>query len=159
MDFQTRIKYKEYELIHSAGNGTGKRLSVFDLADKVNKSHSYLCRISSLTEDIPFPLELAVPIMKLKNNFNLLSLIAEECGYAIVKLPKKKLPRKEETELAAAYQNICSNASSAFITFLNKPDQASLEQLLTAMQTVIASSIEAREYAQTVSDRQLKLDF
>lgn len=81
MDYQTRLKIEQHKLVH------GKGATVYKLADHLMKSHSYVCRISSMTEDVPFPAELEVPAMKFKKNFGVLRLKAWECGFALVKLP------------------------------------------------------------------------
>jgi hypothetical protein len=77
MDFQTRLKIKQHQLVHSGP------ANVYDLADKLCKSYNYICRISSLTEDVPFPSELEVPAMKIQKNYDLLQLkaLSESCKY------------------------------------------------------------------------------
>jgi hypothetical protein len=151
MDLNSRIKIKEQELIH------GKGLTIFELADKLNKSYSYLCRIASPTEELPFPLEIALPAMKLKKNYGLLELMAWECGFALVKLPKTAATKKDENELAASYQKAVSEAVSAVIHFFEESSNNNYKNVTEKIQTAVSESLTVKKYCDKKASKQLEL--
>jgi hypothetical protein len=151
MDVNTRIKIKEQELIH------GKGITVFDLADKLNRSYSYLCRIASPTEELPFPIEIAVPAMKLKKNYGLLELMAWECGFAIVKLPKVAATKKDENELTAGYQKAVSEAVSAVIHFFENPSDKNYKHVTDRIQQAVSESLTVKKYCDKKASKQMEL--
>jgi hypothetical protein len=152
MDLNTRIKTKEQELVH------GKGMTIFELADKLNKSYSYLCRISSPTEELPFPIELAVPAMKLKKNFDLLKTMALECGFALVKLPKATGTKGEKTEIAADYQEALSKVVPLLLEFFTSTNEENFRKINSALEEIVAKSLGVKRYVNKIATAQLELD-
>lgn len=152
MDFTTRIKTLENELVH------GKGITVYELADNLNKSHNYLCRISSIFEELPFPIELAVPAMKLKKNYNLLKFIAQECGFAVVKFPRPVTKKGDEVDMVSGYQKLGSQAIDAVMTFFADPSGDNYIAACNLLREVACESISIEKYVEKKFDRQLSLD-
>jgi hypothetical protein len=151
MDTATRLKIEEQKLIH------GKGITVFELADKLNRSYNYLCRISSMTEELPFPVELAVPAMKIKKNYGLLKTMAWECGFALIKLPRAGKSRKEETQMAADYQKACSNAINAVIHFFEEPTEENHAKVEKSIIEATSEGLAVKKYADKKASKQLEL--
>lgn len=151
MDNYTRIKTLENQLVH------GKGLTIYELADKLHKSHSYLCRISSPTEDLPFPLEIALPAMKLKKDYNLLKYMALECGFALVKIPKISKSRKEENEMVSDYQSLAADTVKSLLEFLSHPDKNNYEKVNDKLQGIISESLAVKHYVDKKASPQLEL--
>ena len=152
MDLNTRIKIKEQELIH------GKGMTIYELADKLNKSYSYLCRISSPTEELPFPVELAVPAMKYKKNYDLLKTMALECGFALVKLPRTTGSKGERTDIAADYQESLSKVVPLLLDFFTSQNEESFRKILKALEEIVAKSLAVEKYVCKIAKGQLELD-
>jgi len=152
MDFTTRIKTLENELVH------GKGITVYELADKLNKSHNYLCRISSIFEELPFPLELAIPAMKYKKNYDLLKFIAQECGFAVVRFPRVATKQGEEIDMVSAYQKLGSESIDAVLEFFANPSGETYAKACDLLRDVAAESISIEKYVEKKYDRQLSLD-
>ena len=152
MDFTTRIKTLENELVH------GKGITVYELADKLNKSHNYLCRISSIFEELPFPLELAVPAMKLKKNYDLLKFIAQECGFAVVRFPRVTANKKDEVDMVSGYQKLGSEAIDAVLDFFANPSGDNYIAVCDLLREVASESISIQKYVEKKYDRQLSLE-
>lgn len=151
VDLLTKLKMKEYDLVH-----TGKP-DIFKSAEAVNKSYNYLCRISNLNEDLPFPIEIAVPLMKLKKNYKLLELIANECGFALVKLPRVATAKGEENEIVSEYQTEVSEAIRTLIKFFAEKDQGNGDQAEEKLNTVVKRSLSIVKYIKKVLKGQLSL--
>lgn len=152
MDFQTRLKTEEHILIH------GKGPTVYKLADHLMKSHSYICRISSLTEDVPFPAELLVPAMKFKKNYNVLKLMAWECGFALVKLPGRvKLDKREDHLISADYQKAASEAVDSLLDVLNKLDEKSYAKFDKNFKKIVEKSLSIKKTIDKKASKQLEL--
>lgn len=152
MDLLSRIKIKENELVH------GSKKTVYELADHVNKSHNYLCRISSVSEDLNFPIEIAVPLMQFTKNYDLLKLVSWECGYAPVKLPGKlKAAKKDENEMASDYQHATASACSLLIVFINNPSLENHNRLENALKNIVEESLKIKNYAAKKISRQEEL--
>jgi len=151
MDTLTRIKTLENELIHSKGP------TIYELANSLNRSHSYLCRISSTTEELPFPLEIALPAMKLKKNYNLLRFMALECGFALVKVPKPVRTRGEETEMVSHYQTLAAETVRELLNFLANPERKGYEKVTGLLNGMVSESISVRLYIDKKASPQLEL--
>ena len=152
MDYQTRLKTEQHILTH------GKGPTVYELADHLMKSHSYICRISSLTEDVPFPAELLVPAMKFKKNYNVLKLMAWECGFALVKLPKRvKLDKRDDHLISADYQKTSSEAVTALLNVLENLDEESYKVFEQKFKTVIEKSLSIKKTIDKRATKQLEL--
>ncbi len=152
MDLTSRIKIEVQKLIH------GKGITVFELADKVNKSYSYLCRIASLNEELPTPLEIILPAMKIKKNYGLLKLMAWECGFALVKMPKPAKSKKEETEIAANYQKATSEALQAVLRYFEEPTRENYEKVSNKLMHATREGLAVKKYCDKKADKQLELD-
>jgi hypothetical protein len=154
MDFITNIKIEEHKLVHSSRSKT-----VYELADHLGKSHNYLCRMSSLTEDIPFPVELAVPAMKFMKNFDLLKMLNWECGFAMIKLPGKAKTKKDENEMTAEFTDACATAMKALVTFLNETTEENYLAFDKAIQNAVQVSLAVQQYCKKKSSGQFNLEF
>ncbi len=155
MDINTRIKIETQKLIH--GKGKGKPVTVFELAEKVNKSYSYLCRIASLNEELPTPIEVALPAMKIKKNYGLLKLMAVECGFALVKLPKPAKSKKEEAKMTQEYQKACNAAVGALIEFLEEPTEENHRKIEEAIINATSEGLAVKKYCDKKASKQLEL--
>lgn len=151
MDFTTDLKIEHNKLIH---NG---RLKPYELADLVARSHNYLCRISSLTEDVPFPSDLEDRIMDLQRYYGPLELKARRHGFALVKLPRVKMSKGEENELANEYQHASADAVKNLIEFIKHPDPKSYKALINSMDSVIEKSIGLSKWAAKKASKQLEM--
>ncbi|MBP8975078.1 MAG: hypothetical protein KBG83_00015 [Bacteroidetes bacterium] len=151
MDTNTAIKIKTQELIH------GRGMTVYELADKVNRSYSYLCRIASPTEELPTPLEIILPAMKLKRNYDLLKFMSWECGFALVKLPKPAMSKKDENDLVADYQRAVTEAISALLNFLENPIEESYRIVEQKIVEATEQGIAAKKYCEKKSKQQLDM--
>lgn len=152
MDFQTRLKIKQHELVH------GKGPTVYELADHLQKSHSYICRISSITEEVPFPSELLVPAMKFKKNYDLLQLLAWECGFALVKLPGKvALDKREDNLISADYQKTSSIANNALLDVMAHLDEKSLKVFDESFKAIVEKSLSIKKTIDKRATKQLEL--
>ncbi len=152
MDFQTKLKIKQHELVH------GKGKTVYDLAEHLCKSYSYLCRISSLSEDLPFPSELEVPAMKFKKNFDVLQLKAWECGFALIKLPGRvKMDKSEKNKMVADYQKTSNEAISALLDVLEEMTIASYHRFDKAFHNVVEKSLSVKKTIDKEANKQLEL--
>ena len=151
MDLTTNIKQETNKLF------LGKGITLFELANKVNKSHSYLSRIASLHEDLPTPLEVVVPAMIVKKNFNLLQMLNWHCGFAMVKLPRTKMIKKDETELAGDYQQAASEAANNLIKFLNEPTKDNYKNCTTSLKKITEESIAVKKFVDKKASNQFEL--
>lgn len=151
MDTLTRIKTLENELIH------GKGKTIYELADMLGRTHSYLCRISSLTEELPFPIELALKAMKIKKNYNLLKYIAMDCGFALVKLPKPANSKKDENDIAADYQKAVSEAVTAVLRFFEQPTAENHAIVSKKLLDATSEGLSVKKYCDKKADNQLEL--
>ncbi|HOV99260.1 MAG TPA: hypothetical protein PK595_06790 [Bacteroidota bacterium] len=151
MDRNSIIKLKVQELIH------GKGATAYELADMVNKSYSYLCRIANPSEELPTPIEIVLPIMKFKKNYKLLEYMAWECGFTIVRLPRNAQNRKDETEMAANYQKAVSDAMQAVIEFFEVPNQNNYGIVSERLMRAIQESITMKKYCDKKSSNQMEL--
>jgi len=152
MDINSTIKLKVQELIH------GRGMTVYELADKVNRSYSYLCRIASPTEELPTPLEIILPAMKLKKNYHLLEYMAWSCGFALVRLPKVAANKKDETELAAEYQTAVSDAVNALLKFFDNPTKQTYENVKQALIDATQQELTIKKYCEKKMRNQLELE-
>jgi len=151
MDTLTRIKTLENELIH------GKGKTIYELADMLGRTHSYLCRISSLTEELPFPLELALKAMKIKKNYSLLKYMAMDCGFALVKLPKPAKSKKDENDVAADYQKAVSEAVTAVLRFFEQPTEETHSVVSKKLLDATSEGLSVKKYCDKKADNQLEL--
>lgn len=142
MDFTSRIKIEEHKLIH------GKGKTVYECADHVSRSYSYLCRIASPTEDQPFPIEVAVPLMKFKKDFALLETMAWECGFVLVKLPKAVMPKLEESEMIQSYQTTLSETISSLLNCVKNPSNKGREHCLNKLKETVKESLSIKKYVE-----------
>lgn len=152
MDLNTRLKIKEQQLIH------GKGITIFQLADQLNRSYNYLCRISSPTEELPFPIEIAIPAMKIKKNYDLLREMALECGFMLVKLPSIRKSKKDETQMTAEYQMACSEAINAVIRFFENPTEANYQKATDGIMTATSEGLAVKKYCDKKASRQMELE-
>lgn len=142
MDFFSRIKIEEHKLLH------GKGKTVYECADHVNRSYSYLCRIASPTEDQPFPLEIAVPLMKFKKDFGVLEAIAWECGFVLVKLPRAIMPKMDESEMIQDYQHTINETVNALISCVKTPGSKPLEKCTAHLKETVTKSLSIKKYVE-----------
>lgn len=151
MDLLSRIKMEEHKLIH------GKGKTVYDCADHVNRSYSYLCRIASPTEDQPFPIEVAVPLMKFKKDFSLLQTIAWECGFVLVKLPKTIMPKIEESEMIQDYQSTLNQTVTSLINCVKNPSARDCEHCVHRLKETVEKSLSIKKYVEKKCSKQEEL--
>ncbi len=160
MNFQSRIKIKEHELIHGQGKNSGKNKTVYDVAEVCNKSYPYVCRISSLTEDVPFPVGMLVPAMKLKQNFDCLELIAWECGFAIIPLPKKvKMQKGDVNQMAATYQKTSSDAVQALLDVIDNLNPDTYKKFEDQFKQMVQNTLSVKKTIDKKASKQLELEF
>lgn len=152
MDLNTRLKTAMNLLIHSRGG-------ICEAADIVGRSSNYLYRMSSPTEDVPMPIDVVVTLMRHRNDYSILRMIANDCGHALVKLPKVGLKRGDETEIAAEYNHVLSSAGKSVIAFFNKPTPANYDTAAKALNAVITESIGVKRTVDKKHSRQMELEF
>lgn len=148
MDFLSKIKIAENNLIHSRGK------TIYECADHVQKTHSYLCRIASLNEELPFPIEIAVPLMKFKKNFELLKAISIECGFIPVKLPRGKTSRGDELRVINQYNQSCNLAITALMDFLENPCDENMNKVDACLIDVIQQSVAIKKLCEKKNSKQ-----
>jgi len=151
MDFASDLKIQHHALIH------GGRLNVYQLADAVGRSHSYLCRISSPTEDVPFPSDLEDMIMDLQKNYEPLHLKAARHGFVLVKIPNTKMSKGDENELVTDYHNAAAKAFNDLSDFVKEPDQKQLKKLLESLNLIIGKSAGISKWAKKKASKQLEI--
>jgi hypothetical protein len=151
MDFATDLKIAHHNLIH------GGRLNVYQLADAVGRSHSYLCRISSPTEDVPFPSDLEDMIMDLQKNYEPLHLKNARHGFASYKIPNAKMSKGDENELVSNYHKAAASAFNDLSDFVKQPDQKQLKKLLESLNTIIAESVGVSKWAAKKASKQMEM--
>ena len=153
MDINTRVKIETQKLIH------GKGITIFELAERINKSYSYLCRIASPTEELPTPIEVVLPAMKIRKNYGLLKLLAWECGFALVKLPRPAKSKKEEMKMTQEYQKACNDAVGALIEFLEEPTDENHQKVEEAVIQATREGLAVKKYCDKKASKQLELPF
>jgi hypothetical protein len=151
MDFASDLKIEHHKLIH------GGRLNVYELADAVARSHSYLCRISSPTEDVPFPSDLEDRVMDLQKNYGALQLKAQRHGFVLVKIPNSKMSKGDENELVTNYHKAAASAFNDLSNFVKQPDQKQLKKLLESLDTIIAESVGVSKWATKKASKQMEM--
>lgn len=151
MDRRTRIKIAVNRLF------LGKGKTIFESADHVNRSYNYLYRIANLNEDVPCPIEIAIPIMKFKNNFELLEAIAWECGFVVYKIPFAKIKKGDEQKMASDYQAATVHAVQALLKFVEEPNEARYDIVSNALKSVISESAGIKKYIDKKHSRQEEL--
>jgi len=159
MSFQSTFKIKQNELVHGKGRNSGKNKTVYELADHVCKTHSYLCRISSLNEDLPFPSELLIPAMKFKQNFDCLQLMAWECGFAIVPLPKKvAMCKGDDNQMAADYQKSATDAVRALLDVIGDLSPETYQRFEKKFTHMVQDTLRVKKTIDKRATNQLELD-
>jgi len=157
-DFLTALKLAQYELIHSRGRGP-KDITIFNLSAKLTRSYSYLCRISSLTEDLPFPSELEVPAMKIKNNFDILRLKAIECGFVLCKMPRTKTKKGDENIIISEYQVNYSETINALYKFFQEPTSDNFNHTIQLLNNILSETCEIKRWVEKKHSNQIELEF
>lgn len=149
------IKELQYELIHTPAKG----VSVDDLAKHCLKSKNYLYRISSPTEDLPFPLEIAHEAQRLKKNVKLYQYLVNDLGYALYKLPAgTQISKKDENSMAAEYGNAASCAYSSLTELLQNPTSKELyKRFNDAITKIINQSVSVKKYCDKKVQKQMEL--
>jgi hypothetical protein len=155
-DFQTAIKIAQYDLIHSRVKG-GKDVTIFDLSNRLARSYSYLCRISSLTEEVPFPSELEVPIMKIKNNFNLLKIKAMECGFILCKIPKTVIKKGDENLLISEYQLCSIETIKSLLNFFQEPTEENYSRASESLSQILSETYGIKNIVDKRYSNQLEI--
>lgn len=154
MDFTTRIKIAANKLIFGKSK---KQVDAYDCADHVNRSYNYLWKIADLNSEHPIPLEVIIPIMKLKNNYELLELIAWECGGVFVKLPKVRTNKSDDYDVASDFTHATSEAMSALNKVIKHPTQRHLEECLEALRKCTSESVSTHNYIQKNKSKQFEM--
>lgn len=156
MDQITRVKQETNLLIYGKSKSKlGNTL--YEIADHVGKTSSYLSRIASLSEEVPFPIDLALKIMQLKKDTRFMSFLASEMDGVFVKLPKFKQSKQEESEMTINYQKAATEATSAFLDFIFNPNEAKLKECEEKLNKIIELSVNAKIYIKKKASNQLEL--
>jgi len=156
MDFTTRIKIAATQLIFGKGKGK-KQIDAYDCADHVNRSYNYLWKIADMNSEHPIPLEIIIPLMKLKNDYRLLELVAWDCGGVFVKLPKVRTNKSDDYDVAADFSFATSQAVTALNKVIKHPNQRNLEDCLEALRKCTAESVSTHHYIVKNKSRQIEM--
>lgn len=148
------IKTILYETIHR------NKKSVEQIADEIGISANYLYRAGLPLDEsgVKFPLDYLVPLMKATGNYAILEKIAWICGFLLVKEPKVKIPKIEEAELIADYQDATTLAVRCLKKFLDKPNEEHFNEVIDALQLVMTKSAEAKKYCNKHYSGQLEME-
>lgn len=157
-DFQTALKIAQYDLIHSRGKGS-KDITIFDLSNLLARSYSYLCRISSLTEDLPFPSELEVPVMKIKNNFDILRLKAIACGFVLCKMPRTKIKKGDENIIISEYQVNYSETINSLFKFFQEPTSENFNHTIQLLNNILSETCGIKRLVEKKYSNQIEFEF
>jgi hypothetical protein len=158
MHFMSDIKIAVHKLIF--GKGGGKRqFDIYELAEHVNRSYNYLTKIADPTKDHPTPVELLVPIMKLKHNFRPLEMMCWECGGVFVRLPKPAMSKGDELDMAAGYSVLASEVSALVTKAFKNPTNENLTECLAKLKTMTSESVSVHKYVEKKASKQFSLEF
>jgi len=147
------IKELQYELIHTPAKG----VSVDDLAKHCLKSKNYLYRISSPTEDLPFPLEIAHEAQRLKKNVKLYQYLVNDLGYGMFKLPGTAMSKKDENSMAAEYGSAASCAVKSLMEYIHTPTEQTHKKLSEAFSDLINNTVSVKKYCDKKASKQMEL--
>lgn len=147
------IKELEYELVHMPAKG----VSIDDLAKHVLKSKNYLYRISSPTEDLPFPIEIAHEVQRLKKNVKLYQYLLADLGYGMFKLPGTAMSKKDENSMAADYGSAASCAVKSLMEFIQNPTNETHKKLAEAFSELINNTVSVKKYCDKKVSKQMEL--
>ena len=148
-----RIKELEYELIHTPAKG----VNIDKLAEHLLKSKNYLYRISSPTEELPFPLEIAHEAQKLKRNVKLYQYLLLDLGYGIYKLPGTAMSKKDENSMAADYGTAASCAVKSLMEFIQTPTETTHKKLAESFEKLINETVSVKKYCDKKASKQMEL--
>ena len=147
------VKELVYELIHVPT----KSVSIDDLAKHVLKSKNYLYRISSPTEDLPFPIEIAHEAQRLKKNVKLYQYLLNDLGFGIFKLPGTAMNKKDENSMASEYGTAASYAVKSLMDFIQYPTKQTHERLQEAFSQLINNTVSVQKYCDKKIQKQMEL--
>jgi hypothetical protein len=153
MNYISVIKIKLNELVFGRSKSK-KDVTPYDCAEIVGKSYNYLWKICSMSEDHPFPMEYLVPLMKAKNNFDVLEQMARECGFVVVKLPKGKMARGEENEMVHEMQIAANKVVAAFMDFIKSGREEHSIQVIDLIMKDIQTKLSVKKYVEKRASRQ-----
>jgi hypothetical protein len=156
MDRVTRLKQEIHLLIYGKSK-TKEGTALYDLADHVGKTSSYLSRIANLNEEVPLPIEIALKIMQLKKRYGIIQFMASELGGVFIKLPKFKTKKHDENDMGSDYQKTAAEAVSAFIDFLYEPTKNNYLTCEKKLNKIIESSMGAKIFVQRKATNQEEL--
>lgn len=147
------VKELVYELIHVPT----RNVSIDDLAKHIMKSKNYLYRISSPTEDLPFPIEIAHEAQRLKKNVKLYQYLLADLGYGMFKLPGTAMCKKDENSMAADYGSAASCAVKSLMEFIQTPTNATHKKLQEAFSELINNTVSVQKYCDKKVSKQMEL--
>lgn len=161
MDFSTRIKMALASALYKKVVRNGQELNMSACASAVGKTLSHISRMISLSDDVPIQWEMATQIMKLKNDYTLLEVTADECGFVIFPKPKVARNKVEGGKIASAYQVVTSEAGDAVVKYFDLPDgmdEERYQRAIKALHAVIGQSVAVEKSVKKLGSEQLQLE-
>jgi len=152
MDHSTRLKIAHHKLIHEG------KYSINELADLVCRSENYLYKLASFTENHSFPSNLEDRLMELQGNYEPLKIKASKLGFALIKLPRVKAAKGDESEMMMSYQNDASEAVNNLVRFLRKPNNDSYKKHIDSLDKIINASVSHKRYAEKKISKQIDME-
>lgn len=156
MNYISDVKIKLNQLIFAKGR-TKKDVTAYDCAEIVGKSYNYLWKICSPTEDHPFPLEFVVPLMRAKNNYDVLELMAHTCGFALVKLPRVGIAKQDQNEMVEEMQLTANKVVGAFMDFFKSGSKDHYMQVIDCIMVDVQTKLSVKKYVEKKVTGQIEL--
>jgi hypothetical protein len=157
MHFVTDIKIAANKLIFGRGKGK-KNYDPYECADHVNRSYNYLWKICDINTDHPIPLEIIVPLMNLKNNYELLELVCWACGDVFIKLPKGQIKKGDGLDIAADYSVLASEVSALVTRAFQDSDSEIMTECLNKLKTMTSETVSMHKTIEKKASKQLSLE-
>lgn len=157
MDFITNIKLAANSLIFGKSKKK-KQIDAYDCAQHVNRSYNYLWKIADINSEHPIPLEIIVPLMKLKNDDTIVNLICWEMGGVFVKIPKYDSSKKTDVKVAADFQAAAGDASASLARVFEKPTEANIQYCLNALKLCAGEAFKSHKYVEKKTSKQISME-
>lgn len=147
------IKTILYDTIHE-----DKKKSPKQIADEIGIDYSTLCRYALTGESgTDIPLQRAITLMKVTNNYSLLKQLNFLCEFIGVKIPFFKASRGDSNEVINDYQEATAKAINDMILFFKNPCTKSYKIVSLSLQSVIEKSVGAKKYIDKEKSGQLDI--
>lgn len=127
-------------------------------ATGINRNTLYRYGLPIGANGLDIPLTKLIPIMRAAKRFDILKVVASQCGWLLVRVPRVPRSRRDQDVIVSGFQKVCAMVGQRLIEFFDRPSREAQKQACDGLMACVAEAIGIEKRIRNFYQLELELD-